>query len=234
MDDSFNIEIAGENALIIYFSDEMNDIVFNQVQLASALITDHLSDKIVDIIASYGSILVQFDLLVIDHFLLKTALRQCLAKLNTPVNQTSKIITLPVYYADESGPDLEKVADHAKLSTDEVIKLHQAQIYQVYAIGFAPGFAYLGEVNAKIATPRLPSPRLKVPKGAVAIADQQTAVYPSVSPGGWNIIGLCPVDMFDPNTTPHMPVHVGDQVQFKSITKLEFIELGGNLETVFI
>jgi len=101
--------------------------------------------------------------------------------------------------------------------------------YRVYAIGFAPGFAYLGEVDARIAAPRLATPRKKVPKGAVAIADRQTAVYPAVSPGGWNLIGLCPVDMFNPNAKPTMPVQVGDKVQFKSIEREEFLSLGGQL-----
>ena len=83
------------------------------------------------------------------------------------------------------------------------------QIIASYAIGFAPGFAYLGEVDPRIAAPRLATPRQKVPRGAVAIADRQTAVYPAQSPGGWNLIGLCPERMFDPAAEPSMPVQVG-------------------------
>ena len=98
----------------------------------------------------------------------------------------------------------------------------------MYAVGFAPGFAYLGEVDDRIATPRLSSPRLKVPKGAVAIADRQTAVYPSQSPGGWNIIGLCPVNIFDAKSSIPMPISVGDSVKFYAIDKQEYLDLGGN------
>ena len=87
----------------------------------------------------------------------------------------------------------------------------------------------MGEVDERIATPRLSTPRMKVPKGAVAIADRQTAVYPSVSPGGWNIIGLCPIDMFDAKASPTMPVNVGDKVKFKAISKEKFLSLGGTL-----
>jgi KipI family sensor histidine kinase inhibitor len=139
-------------------------------------------------------------------------------------------VVLPVYYAPESGADLEALARRAGLSTDGVIDLHTSTEYRVYAIGFAPGFAYLGEVDERIAAPRLATPRQKVPRGAVAVADRQTAVYPAVSPGGWNLIGRCPVRMFDPDTTPTMPVSVGDRVRFEPISRQHFLELGGELE----
>ncbi|MDX2348894.1 MAG: carboxyltransferase domain-containing protein, partial [Porticoccus sp.] len=115
------------------------------------------------------------------------------------------------------------------LSVDEVIALHQAQEYRVYAIGFAPGFAYLGQVDERIAAPRLATPRPQVPRGAVGIADRQTAIYPAVSPGGWNLIGLCPQPMFDPNNDPSMPVQVGDRVRFRGIDRQTFLDLGGEL-----
>ena len=129
----------------------------------------------------------------------------------------------------ESGPDLSNLAKIANLSINEVITIHQQVEYRVYAVGFAPGFAYLGNVDKRIAAPRLSTPRLRVPRGAVAIADQQTAVYPSESPGGWNLIGLCPTLMFDPNKIPSMPVKTGDRVKFKAIERNEFIELGGDV-----
>ncbi|HDY82106.1 MAG TPA: carboxyltransferase domain-containing protein, partial [Halieaceae bacterium] len=134
-----------------------------------------------------------------------------------------------VYYAAEVGEDLESLAQHAGLSTAEVIDLHSSTEYRVYAIGFAPGFAYLGQVDERIAAPRLTTPRLKVPRGAVAIADRQTAVYPAVSPGGWNLIGRCPVRMFDPDAEPTMPVTVGDRVRFEPVSRERFVALGGDL-----
>jgi KipI family sensor histidine kinase inhibitor len=115
------------------------------------------------------------------------------------------------------------------LSVEQVIEIHQSIEYRVYAIGFAPGFAYLGEVDERIAAPRLATPRKKVPKGAVAIADRQTAVYPAQSPGGWNLIGLCPTDMFDPGAEEIMPVSVGDKVKFSAISRTDFLQLGGQL-----
>jgi KipI family sensor histidine kinase inhibitor len=128
---------------------------------------------------------------------------------------------------------LDAVAERAVLTAEQVIELHQSGEYKVYAIGFAPGFAYLGELDQRLATPRLQSPRAKVPKGAVAIADRQTAVYPAVSPGGWNILGVCPTPLFTPEQAAtageFMPFVVGDTVRFQSVSRAEFLALGGHL-----
>ena len=136
-------------------------------------------------------------------------------------------MTLPVWYGPESGPDLVELADSNGLSVDEVVQRHHTREYRVYAIGFAPGFAYLGEVDEVIARPRLTTPRQQVPTGSVGIADRQTAVYPAESPGGWNLIGRCPVRMFDPLAAVSMPVGVGDRIQFEPISRSEHLELGG-------
>ena len=138
-------------------------------------------------------------------------------------------VTLPVHYSHETGADLQALAARAKLSVEDVIKLHSATEYSVFAIGFAPGFAYLGQVDERIAAPRLATPRTLVPQGSVAIADRQTAIYPSDSPGGWNLIGRCPVTMFNPAAQPAMPICVGDRVRFEPVDRKRFIALGGEL-----
>lgn len=233
--DSIRLEVAGENALILYFSDHekttavITPEISSQVQQAEQLIRQHLSAEIVDVIPSYASILVVFSLLEIDHHHLRNKLKKLLKQCDSKSGNQGLLIELPVYYSLESGIDLARIAKHAKLSVEQVIALHQAQEYRVYAIGFAPGFAYLGEVDERIAMPRLATPRLKVPKGAVAIADRQTAVYPAESPGGWNILGLCPVDMFNPQAEPIMSVAVGDRVKFVAIDKQQYVKLGGKL-----
>ncbi|MGB0450434.1 MAG: 5-oxoprolinase subunit B family protein, partial [Porticoccaceae bacterium] len=174
-----------------------------------------------------------FDPFKTDHHSVRraicTAIKASTKITATESNNSGSLITLPVYYSSESGPDLQRVAVSAGLSKEEVITLHQQSEYQVYAIGFAPGFAYLGEVDPRIATARLATPRQHVPRGAVAIADRQTAVYPAASPGGWNLIGLCPTLMFDPQATPNMPVQVGDKVRFEAIDRETFIAMGGEL-----
>ena len=141
--------------------------------------------------------------------------------------EDGRLVTLPVWYGPEAGPDLMAFAETNGLSPDEVVQRHHAREYRVYAIGFAPGFAYLGEVDEAIARPRLATPRQHVPTGSVGIADRQTAVYPAESPGGWNLIGRCPVRIFDPQAAAPMPMGVGDRIQFEPISRSEYLELGG-------
>ena len=224
-----NIEIAGQNALIVYFAEQTSAAVSTQIQAAVSNIRASMQDMIVDLVPSYASLLVIFDLDRVDHFAVKQKLQAALEKLDETDAGAGELVTLPAYYSLESGPDLELIAERGGLTVDEVIHIHQQQEYRVYAIGFAPGFAYLGEVDERIAAPRLATPRQKVPRGAVAIADRQTAVYPAVSPGGWNLIGLCPTRMFNPHNDPSMPVRVGDRVQFSAISREEFLQLGGEL-----
>jgi KipI family sensor histidine kinase inhibitor len=223
------IEIAGQNAFIVYFADKTSAAVSAQIQAAVTSILATMQDDIVDLVPSYASLLVIFDLDQSDHFAVRLKLRAALADLDSVDASAGELVTLHAYYSLESGPDLEVIAELGKISVDEVIEIHQQQEYRVYAIGFAPGFAYLGEVDERIAAPRLATPRQKVPRGAVAIADRQTAVYPAVSPGGWNLIGLCPTRMFDPDKNPSMPVKVGDRIRFEAINRDKFLALGGEL-----
>jgi len=233
MSPEIKIEIAGENSLIIYFSEKMNAEVVTKVHQAQLLIKQEMSHCIIDLIPSYTSLLVVFNLVKVDHHQVANKLQMLLKNIQANNETQGVIIELPVYYAIESGPDLTVIAKHANLPLEEIVSIHQQQEYHVYAIGFAPGFAYLGQIDERIAMPRLSTPRMKVPKGAVAIADRQTAVYPSTSPGGWNIIGNCPVEMFNANKKPNMPVQVGDRVKFKAISRDEFLALGGVLGTTY-
>ena len=225
------IAIAGENSLIVYFGDKPSPQIAGQIAQTAEHLTQSLGDQLIDLVPSYGSLLVIYQPLLTDHFQVRSLIRQALQQLGTDKqqSQTGALVSLPVYYSPESGPDLQSLADRAELSIEDVIAIHQQTEYRVYAIGFAPGFAYLGEVDERIAAPRLATPRQKVPRGAVAIADRQTAVYPAQSPGGWNLIGLCPQLMFDPSAEPSMPVQVGDRVTFRAIDREEFIALGGEL-----
>ena len=224
-----NIEIAGQNALIVYFAEQTSPEVAAQIQAAVASVRATMQEILIDLVPSYASLLVIFDIDNTDYFEVRQRLRAALANLDAADSGAGELVTLPVYYSEESGPDLERIAELGKISVDDVIDIHQQQEYRVYAIGFAPGFAYLGEVDERIAAPRMSTPRQKVPRGAVAIADRQTAVYPAESPGGWNLIGLCPTRMFDPARQPSMPVRAGDRVRFEAIDRESFLAQGGEL-----
>jgi len=229
------IEVAGENSLILYFGETTAPEISALVQQASQKLAAALGDLIVDQVTSYASLLLIFNPLRADQYDIRQIIHRTLSSNDQAVTPdaseacSSPCLELPVYYSEESGPELQLISQNSGLSVKEVIALHQSLTYRVYAIGFAPGFAFLGQVDERIATQRLSTPRLKVPRGAVGIADRQTAIYPDVSPGGWNLIGLCPTRMFDPEATPTMPVSVGDEVRFKAISKDEFHTLGGEI-----
>jgi KipI family sensor histidine kinase inhibitor len=220
---------AGENALILYLGHEASATVSAAVQATAAALREALGPDLVDLVPSYASLLVIYNPLSTDHYSVSRRVLDVARHIDNSEHQSGSEVVLPVYYSPESGADLETLAAQRSLSVDEVIELHTAIEYRVYAIGFAPGFAYLGEVDPRIAAPRLATPRQRVPAGAVAIADRQTAVYPAPSPGGWNLLGRCPVPMFDPAASPCMPVAVGDRVRFEAISRDEYLRRGGSL-----
>lgn len=220
---------AGENALMVYFADHFSPEVADRVQRAVTVLEPALGEGLLDLVPSFASLLVIYDLYRIDFDTLAAQIDNLLDTSREVGSGASKLVELPVFYSAEAGPDLEALARGARLSTDEVVALHQAREYRVYAIGFAPGFAYLGEVDERIAAPRLATPRARVRRGSVGIAGRQTAVYPADSPGGWNLIGLCPLRMFSLHADPPMPVQVGDRVRFRAIDRDDFLAMGGEL-----
>jgi inhibitor of KinA len=136
----------------------------------------------------------------------------------------SRVVEIPVHYGGESGPDLDIVAKHNGLTPEEVVAIHSNGHYFVNMIGFAPGFPYIGGMSEKIATPRKSSPRLKIPAGSVGIAGKQTGIYPIETPGGWQIIGKTPLQLFRPDHDPPSLLKAGDKICFKPITLKEFRE----------
>lgn len=227
------IEAVNESSTIVYLGDIICDEVADQVKRASDLIRKELSDVLIDLIPSYTSVLVIYDLNRVDRLGLEARLHQLLDSLSEVTSESSepnKVLELPVYYGDEVALDLADVSEHTGLSAEEVIRVHSDNEYRVYAIGFTPGFAYLGNTDKRITIGRKSTPRLKVPTGSVGIADNQTAIYPSVTPGGWQIIGRTPVKLIDWQSDSLTPFEVGDMVRFIPITRQEFLDQGGQLD----
>ena len=222
-------EIASYNSLIIYFGEKIDPSISKEVQKAYLALKEAEMEGIFEIIPSYASLMVTYDILKYDYAAVCKEVKR-LIKNAKPLDVThQKIVTIPTYYGVEVGLDLEGVAEEKKMSIEEIIALHVQVDYFVYAIGFAPGFAYLGQTHESLSTSRLSSPRRGVPKGSVAIADRQTAVYPSLSPGGWKILGRTPTPMFDASYEGLSLLHVGNIVRFESISKETFLKLGGLL-----
>lgn len=229
MSGRLTLRSAGEQALIAYLDGPSEEAIAGEVQALAQALPAAFGEWLIDLIPSYASVLVIYDALQCDHYEAARRIRSTAAALATAEEAESRLVEIPAWYSPESSEDLEALARSASLTVDEVIALHTATDYYVYAIGFAPGFAYLGQVDERIAAPRLGTPRQHVPRGAVAIADRQTAVYPAPSPGGWNLIGRSAMRMFDPNAEPTMPVTVGDRVRFVAVTRADYLAAGGEL-----
>jgi KipI family sensor histidine kinase inhibitor len=221
-------KVASVDSLIIYFGNEISQDISLKVKKAFKNIRDLKDDGLIEIIPSYNSIFITYDIFEYDFNTLKEKMRSSI-NLDSLDEVEEKIITIDVYYGKEVGFDLEDISIKTSLSINEIISIHSNKLYDVYAIGFLPGFAYLGSVDKKIAMPRLSSPKKIIPKGSLAIADIQTAVYPQNSPGGWNIIGKTAMELFDKKHKYLSPLSVGNKVKFNPITKEEFLNQGGVL-----
>ncbi len=222
---------VSETSLIIYFGHSIDLQLIERIALFSHAVQEKYQGKIFEVIPSYTTLLIEYHPLKVDVEELMDWCQTQADKMahSKAVISESKTVTFPVYYHPEVAPDLERIAREKQLSVQQVIDIHSQKEYTVCAIGFAPGFAFLGSVDPKIATPRRSEPRLKVAKGSVAIADEQTAIYPQQTPGGWQIIGNCPVDLFNIEHDPMMPFEVGDKVRFEPISREQFLALGGVL-----
>ena len=184
-----------------------------------------LAGHVIDFVPSYTTLMIQTDLPPLEaRRLIEQALRDV-----RPSNQgQGQRHEIPVWYDPQVGPELDLIARHAGLSREAVIALHSGTDYPVFALGFAPGFGFMGLVDERLASPRLPTPRQRVAAGSVGIAERQTAAYPAVSPGGWNLIGRTPVTLFDRHREGYSLLQPGDRVRFVAIDQARFLALGGD------
>jgi inhibitor of KinA len=216
---------AGDAALIVEF-DERIDATVSARAVATAATMERLAIAGVrDIVPTYRSVAVYFDPLRTDVERLGQVLRHA-ALTPAPAGELSAdIVDVPVCYDADLGPDLADVARRCGLEASDVVALHTARAQRVFMLGFVPGFAYMGTVDARIAVPRRESPRLRVPAGSVAIAGQQTGIYPMETPGGWNIIGRTPVRVWNADAARPCLFRVGSVVRFHSVDRDEFDRL---------
>ena len=226
-----NIEfrVASESSVILYFGSTIDPLIAKEVQKTYKALKKAKIEGFFEIIPSYASLLVSFDVLRYAFDEVCAQIENIISHADHVDEAVQSIVSIPVYYGLDVGLDLEMLAEEKTLQVQEVIDLHVKELYSVYAIGFAPGFAYMGQIDERLATSRLANPRKSVPKGSVAIADRQTAIYPLQSPGGWKILGRTPKAMFDVRYDGLSLLHVGDKVRFEPISKEQFLMLGGEL-----
>ncbi len=180
---------------------------------------------ITDIVPGLSSLLVHYDPLITTAAKIKAGISVLLDKMDMHQQTQTRLWTLPVHYAEQSGPDIEEVAEHCQISVEEVISLHCNTELEVGIMGFLPGLAYMTGLHPRLYLPRRSEPRTKVPGGTVAIAMDQTVIYPLDSPGGWNLIGAMPVPLFDARRPDPVLLKAGDKIAFRSVEWDEFTQI---------
>ena len=216
---------ASDQSLLIYFDNKITLRAHEQIRrLLRALELQPIAG-VRNLHPAYCSLLVNFDPLQLRHEDIEEILRSYLERLDKLTLPEPRLVEIPVCYGVEHGPDLDEVAELHGLSPAQVIELHTSATYVVYFLGFVPGFAYLGEVPEALVTPRLATPRKKVPSGSVGIAGRQTGVYPFATPGGWRLLGRTPLAMFRTDRDGLSLLSIGDRVRFIPIPPQRFAEL---------
>ena len=209
--------IMGDRSLLVELGNHIGIDVNKRVRELFTTLKFAPLEGLVEVIPAYASLLLIVDPLKVSLSLLQKEIQHTLKTLDPSRIPEPKTVDIPVVYGDEYGPDLEWVARYHDITPDEVVRLHTAQIYHVYMIGFVPGFPYMGELPKTLVTPRRETPRTVVPKGSVGLAQAQTGIYASQSPGGWQIIGRTPLTLFNAAKTPPALLQMGDQVRFVAI-----------------
>lgn len=219
---------AGDRAVLIEFGNKISPDINLKVHSFDRAVSELKLFSVEECVPTYRSLIVYYDPSKSEYEHLVLRLKDLERKLDDfPFRHKTREIEVPVVYGGEFGPDLNFVARSNNLEEHEVIRLHSGRAYNVYMIGFAAGFPYLGEVVDEIVTPRLRNPRLMVPAGSVGIAEKQTGIYPRDLPGGWRVIGKTPLNLFDPRKSPPALIEAGDTVKFKPIDRESFENFQG-------
>jgi inhibitor of KinA len=239
--DQIKVEIKplGDSSICVQFGMKIDPLIHRKVKAFADHLETHPFTGFIESVPAFTSVTVFYNPLVVyqtskkvhpieknisPNNIVCSILKEMITELEETEDTNQRIVEIPVCYGGEFGPDLEAVAEYHHLSTSEVIDIHSKGEYLVYMVGFAPGFPYLGGMSEKIATPRHPSPRLSIPAGSVGIAGGQTGVYPISTPGGWQLIGRTPIELFCPTENPPTLLQSGNIVKFVPISLEEYKE----------
>jgi inhibitor of KinA len=223
--DATRFQRASDQSLLVYFGHQITLDAHDRVRKLLRLLEMEPIAGVRNLHPAYHSILVKFDPLQRYHDELEDILRQYIGRVENVSLPDPREVEIPVCYGGEYGPDLDDVGALHGMSPEQVIALHSSSTYLVYFLGFVPGFAYLGGLPEALATPRLATPRRRVPPGSVGIAGNQTGVYPVATPGGWRLLGRTPISIFQPNRDELSLLSIGDRVRFIPISPAHFASL---------
>ncbi|MEO6021925.1 MAG: 5-oxoprolinase subunit PxpB [Burkholderiales bacterium] len=221
---------AGDRCLIVEFGQKIAPDINRAVRSLAAYLLQHPLAGVTDVVPAFATVAIHYRPEAIEglragaspHNLLCEQVQAILIQGLAPQQGDARWVEIPVCYEGEFAPDLAEVATLCKLTHEQVIERHGASPHFVYMLGFAPGFAYIGGLDKRLAVPRRMTPRTRIPAGSVAIADELSAIYPLQTPGGWNVIGRTPLKLFDSTASPPCLLLPGDEVHFVAISMQEF------------
>jgi inhibitor of KinA len=223
--DGVRFKLSSDQSLLVYFGHEITLQANENVRKLLRLLELEPVAGIRNLHPAYRSLLVKFDALKLQHDELEAILKEYLDRLKEVSLPEPRQLEIPVCYGEEYGPDLNDVAAMHGMTPAQAIELHTSTTYLVYFLGFVPGFAYLGQLPEALVTPRLATPRKRVPAGSVGIAGNQTGVYPFATPGGWRLLGRTPMAMFRTDRDGFSLLSIGDRVRFTPISRERFAAL---------
>lgn len=216
---NIRLTAAGEMGLVVEFGQEISPKINASVHQFSQVLRESMPHGILELVPTYCAVTIYFDPVILSRERLTKLICTRVKEMDFFEKREMKgtVVYIPVCYGGVLGPDIEYVAKYTGLSVKEIICQHTEKPYQVYMLGFTPGFPYLGGVQESLFVPRQKKPRLRVPIGSVGIGGGQTGFYPSESPGEWWLIGRTPVKAFDPAIQNPFLLTAGDFVQFFSV-----------------
>lgn len=215
----------GNTAITVCFENEISKEVNGFVTSFTCAVEQKGIKGVIELIPAFNSVTVLYDSTVTSAGTLKIKLERIIKKLGNSQQSSAVLYKIPVCYEEEFSPDMKNVEAHTGLSREEIIEIHSSTDYLIYMLGFLPGFAYLGEMDKRLATPRLDSPRVEISRGAVGIGGEQTGIYPVASPGGWQLIGRTPVLVYDRERENPILYKSGDYIRFVPISRNEYFEI---------
>ena len=221
---------SGDRGIMIEVGREISEDINRRIRQMVYCIRNRSIEGIVEIIPAYNTLLIIYNPIRNTYEELIEQLQKAWETMNEIQLPDQEVIHIPVLYGGIYGPDIDDVAAYNGLTSREIIDIHYGRDYLVYMLGFTPGFPYLGGMSERIATPRLDSPRERIPGGAVGIAGSQTGIYPIESPGGWRIIGRTPIRLFDPKRDSVFLLHAGNYIRFESIDEDTYKKISRKIE----